>query len=135
MRQIGKNVETGTNKVTKRAALVIDQSLVLGTPVKTGRARSNWVVQLISPARSVIEPYAPGDNLGIGETQNAAAALAQGRAVIATRQLGQDIYISNNVDYIGDLNDGSSAQAAAGFVENAIDAGNDVIRSAKILRG
>lgn len=134
MRQIGRQVEVGSDALVKKVALAVDQVLVLGTPVNTGRARSNWIAQAGGPATSEIGPYSPGVGLGIGEGANAAAALNQGRSAIASRQPGQDIYISNNVDYIEDLNNGSSAQAPAGFVEQAVDTGRRVARRGRVLK-
>lgn len=127
-------MEENTNKMVRATALAIDQIVVTETPVDTGRARSNWIVALGSPARNTIEPYSKGENLGKGEQANRGAAIAQGSAVIGTRRLGQDIYISNNLPYIGKLNDGTSAQAPAGFIEKAIQAGVATIKRSKLFK-
>ena len=94
----------------------------MGTPVDTGRARSNWIVQVGSAPSGVIEAYAEGSRLGRDESSNAAAALAQGEAAIANYVggRGQAIHITNNVPYIGRLNEGYSAQAPEYFVETAV---------------
>lgn len=126
-------LEENTNKKVRAIALAIDQVLVTETPVDTGRARSNWIVQLGSPARSPIEPYAPGEGLGKGETANAQAAMNQGAAVIGQRRLGQDIYISNNLPYIKKLDEGSSAQAPAGYIDKGIQAGIRAGRKVKLV--
>jgi hypothetical protein len=129
-----EQVGDSAQRIVRKTALAIDQTVVLATPVDTGRARSNWMVSLGSPARSVIPPYAPGSKLGVGETANAQAALAQGKETI-DRRTDQDIYISNNVHYIGKLNQGSSAQAPEMFVERAIAAGVHAITGEKLLKG
>lgn len=109
----GKAVELNAEKLIRKIALAVDQTVVMETPVDTGRARLNWQVTLDSPAVGTLaEPSSPG----AGE----AAALAQGRAVAAAYKRGQAIYIVNNLDYIGRLNDGWSAQAPAGYVEAAV---------------
>jgi len=131
----GRQVEEGVNKLVRKCALIADRELVLETPVDTGRARSNWQVSLGSPLSSEREPYVPGEALGKGEGQNAAGALAQAQERIGARRSGQDIYIQNNVDYIGALNDGSSAQAPAGFVQAAIQRAVSAVRNGRVFDG
>jgi hypothetical protein len=100
------------------------KEVVTATPVDTGLARSNWIVSLGTPVAVVIRPYAQGSHLGVAETQNAAAAISAGSAVIDAAGVGTTTFIvQNNVPYIGELNAGSSKQAPALFVEKGIDAG------------
>lgn len=115
----------------------IHESVVRGTPVDTGAARSNWIISLDAPFSDFIEPYAYGSHLGIGEQSNASAAISQGQTVLAGVRSGSIIYIQNNTPYIGLLNDGSSRQAPALFVELGIHAGirTGIERFAKIARG
>jgi len=87
------------------SAFEADQQLVLATPVRTGRARSNWIASLNIPSDEVREPL------------EVSGALSQNMPTIATAKLGDIIYLSNNLPYIGSLNDGSSAQAPPGFVQ------------------
>ena len=129
----GRQVERGVSKVVQAAAITADRELVLNTPVDTGRARSNWIATLGVPTADIIEPYAPGQLLGRGEGPNAEGALAQARDAISRRKPGQSIYISNNVRYIGRLNDGSSAQAPAGFVQMAVKRAVEFIRSVRVF--
>ncbi len=119
MKAHGANVVKNGNAIKRKAALAVDATVVLATPVDTGRARSNWQVNLNSAADGSIEPYAPGKSGSTAGT-NAQAALDQGKQVIGTAQPTQAIHITNNLPYIGRLNDGSSAQAPAGFVQTAI---------------
>jgi len=114
------NIPKNVNKIIRLIALAIDQQLVISTPVDTGRARSNWIVSTVDFPRLVRAPFAPGSGLGKGETQNAKAALDHGKSVIRSSKEGDAIYISNNVDYILDLNNGTSAQAPKFFIEAAI---------------
>jgi hypothetical protein len=115
------------------AALVVDQSVVLGTPVDTGRARSNWRVSVGAPVADVIEPYAPGKHLGRGEGANAQAAIQQGQAVIGSARSGKPIYITNNVHYIGKLEEGHSPQNKE-FVKRAVAAGQRMLKKFTLLR-
>ncbi len=123
MKMRANNVPREVNRVKRKAALAIDQAVVLGTPVDTGTARSNWVVTLDGPSDRTQEAYSKLVGGDIGETANAKAAMDQGKEVIARSKPEQDIHITNNLPYIVPLNEGSSAQAPAAFVEEAVDAG------------
>ena len=118
---VGKNV----NKTVHQVALLAVREVVLGTPVDTGKARSNWLVKLGSPDRRVIEPLAPG-------AASSQSALDHAQSVIAVR-INEDIYISNNVDYIGKLNDGTSAQAPPGYVQSAVLRAARIVERAKVV--
>jgi hypothetical protein len=135
------NLPREVGKVVRLAALAIDQTIVMATPVDTGRARSNWLVSLSTPREDMIEAYAPIPKMvstpgsRLRERANAQAALNQGQAQIAARQPGEAIFISNNLPYIQRLNDGYSAQAPAAFVAASIDAAVAAVAGAKIDTG
>lgn len=125
IRRQGSQIENSATGLTKAVAKRALRSLVKNTPADKGVARSNWRVGIGAPTRVVISAYSPGRKLGIGETSNANAAIGAGIARINTvkgtnRGLATSIYISNAVPYIGDLNNGSSTQVGAGFVERAL---------------
>lgn len=133
MRRLGRRVEKNSPKVARFVALAVDQAVVTATPVDTGRARSNWFASVGAPRSGVSEAYVPGSGGSTGAA-NTAEAITQ--ATAATRGLtreGQSIYITNNLPYIGRLNQGSSAQAPAGFVEQGVKAGVNKLREIKIL--
>jgi hypothetical protein len=135
IKQVAKAVPITSNNTIKQLALTIDQAVVLSTPVDTGRARSNWRVGIDNKPDGQIPPYAPGDHLGRGEANNAAAAIAQAKGEILRRQPEQTIYISNNVDYIGVLNspDTRSVQAPPFFVQRAIKAALAELKLKKLI--
>ena len=89
-----------------------------GTPVDTGWARANWVAQIGSPYRAELG----GGEVETSEIQAAAALSGATLAGIAAAYKTSQgaVFISNNVPYIVELDMGSSAQAAAGFIERAI---------------
>lgn len=80
-----------------------------------GFARSNWYVTAASA-------YEGEPEQEIDPSEDGAVTLATGMAAI---KIGADnlqaIWITNNVDYIEDLNAGHSTQAPAGFFEAAIE--------------
>lgn len=135
MKRRAANVVFGANKIKRKTALAVDQALVLSTPVDTGTARSNWLVSLDAPREEPIPAYTPLENGDQSETANAKAAMAQGSGVIAQAKPNQAIYLTNNVEYIRPLNEGHSAQAPAGFVEEAVDAGHRAAKSTRLDTG
>ena len=132
MKELAKAVEKNSADATRRAALAVDATVVLATPVDTGRARSNWQVEIGEAATGVIEPYVPGKESSTAG-QNARAAIEQGKSKVAQYKGGTAIHITNNLPYIGRLNNGWSAQAPSGFVEKAIIVGMMAARKAHLL--
>lgn len=134
----GEQVAVNADRLVRAVALVADQIVVMGTPVDTGRAKSNWIVSLGSATTGEIGPYAPGEG-GNTAQSNEAAALAQAERVIGQYDgdMGVGIHITNNVPYIEELNQGSSPQAPPNFVEDGIASAVSIIRSraAKIIGG
>lgn len=133
VQRMGTGFPRAANAHFRRCFLAVDQAVVISTPVDTGFARSNWRASVGGPASSTISPYSPGNRLGRGEGANAAGAMSQAKAVAAARQPGQTMYLTNNVNYIGKLNAGSSAQAGPNFVERGIVAGLASVRAGNIV--
>lgn len=126
IRKIGQGVEVRVHTTVARTAGVCLSTVIPATPVDTGRARGNWQVSVDSPITSPIERL---DRTG-------QAAIKDGIQRANTyRGNGQVIYITNNVPYIGALNDGSSSQAPANFVELAVIAALRFVRGARIVGG
>lgn len=120
-------------KMVRRVALTVDSVMVMETPVDTGRAKSNWIVGLNHAPAGNIMPYVPGDR-GSTSAENQMAALSQAEAVITGYESGRDweIYISNHLPYIGDLNDGTSYQAPADFIQTGIATAVAAARRARL---
>jgi hypothetical protein len=129
MRRHAERIEENANMLVRRAAIAVDATVVLATPVDTGRARANWQASLGGPETGVREAYIRGSKGSTGAA-NAHAAQEQARAVIAARRPGQTVHITNNLPYIGALNDGHSALAPAGFVETAVLRGLAAVKGA-----
>lgn len=119
MRSYAGTVDSARSRVLREVGLRIDQTVVLATPVDTGRARSNWIVQIGSPSLGVREPFVPGAKGSTGP-QNVQAALADAAGKIASVGPGDTIYLVNNLPYIGPLSRGSSPQADAGWIVVAV---------------
>lgn len=94
----------------------------MATPVKTGQHRANWHVSL------------GNDTSSPTEDTNWQAALSRNAATIRSHSGGQDIYISNNGPAISALNNGSSAQAPAGFIEKGLQTAANHVRKIRLVR-
>ena len=114
---IVKELEGFVGELAKKLNLNITAGLQKDTPVDTGWARINWVPSLITPFSRTAGSRAAAELGSLDPSPQ-----AQGIAQIAQYKFGVgDIFITNNVDYIGKLNMGTSAQAPAYFVETRIE--------------
>ncbi len=102
-------------QVVQKVALDVVANLVRapnegGTPVDTGWARSNWIINIGGPL--------PGP---VGSKVSVPPVNPAGSGILGYRLLQGAVWISTMVPYIGLLNEGSSRQAPAGFVQRAIE--------------
>jgi hypothetical protein len=119
-------------EIKKQVASAVLTRVVLDTPVDTSRAKSNWQVNLGSAAVGTIPAHEPG-HAGSTAAASEQETIRQGQSVIAGAKAGVDIHITNNLPYIGLLNDGWSTQAPAGFVQSAAIDASHVVQNAKII--
>lgn len=83
-----------------------------GTPVDTGWARSNWQIQSGSPPTGTV-----GSKGNVSDDK----ALSDREEIKKYKFSDGDVYIQNNVPYIGRLNQGGySMQSPAFFVDTAV---------------
>lgn len=134
-RVLGSSVPENAAIMVRKVALAIDQALVLGTPVLTGRARANWQVNIGAPAAGEVTGFpaaTAGDSVGL---PGASGTFAIQAAIAATAEFkGGSIFIVNNLPYIVPLNEGHSQQAPAGFVQTAILAGLNAVRGVTVTK-
>lgn len=121
MRELGERIHRNFSTLVKQTTDTIQEYVITGTPVKTGRARNGWIVSPKQPDNSPPDMVGPFDPSG-------STRIDSNRAVIAAEPLGTHYFFTNNVPYIGELNDGSSQQAPAGFVQKA-----EAIARAKVM--
>lgn len=110
-----------SNEGMKEVALAAIDALITDTPKKTGQAAANW-----QAAIGVLPDFKPGYT-------DIPGARAAARAVIGARKPGDRINISNATPYIGLLNQGSSRQAPAMFVEKALARARQQVKRIKLL--
>lgn len=112
-------VDKAASDAAVTVALTIVGDLAFKTPVDTSKALSNWIVTLDSPSNATIKPHFGGKK-GSSYRSSAAETIALAKKVLASKKPGQSIFITNSLPYIKRLNEGSSEQAPAGFVERAV---------------
>ena len=135
MNILGDLVVHNAQKTVKQAALAASEEAVLRTPVKTGNARINWRVSIGTPSTTLIDaPNTP--DISVNRETASARALIKAANTIAKWKLGSGvIVIANPVDYILDLDRGSSRQAMEGMSIFAVAAAKNELRKGRLLRG
>ena len=103
-------VEEFVNKEARAVALNFQSLVIRITPMDTGRAAGNWFIDINRPSRKM------------EESRRAQQAMSENELIInkATNIDWPTLYISNNLPYIGRLNDGYSTKAPAKFVETSL---------------
>ena len=110
--KLARELEDQLSDVAKGLTLSVTANLVETTPVDTGFARANWVPNIGQPAAGPV---------GSPSRVDSSAQTSGLTTVASTYDITQGpVYVTNNVRYIERLNDGSSQQAPAGFVQLAI---------------
>lgn len=129
-------VTKNSDALTREVALAVVKELVPATPVKTGRARSNWRTLLYKPNSILYWP--PNDIPGEGKPESPEAgaqrSLDEAQETVGVYTGGRrSIWIINNVPYLPALNAGASPQALPGFVEAAVIRAREKVRKAQPL--
>lgn len=98
-------MEQSINKIVELAGREIAKEVIALTPVDTSLAISNWTGSLGSPATGTRVAVSPGE---FGSTASASGAATQASVwnAITGRKTGQDVWLSNNLPYVNDLNIG-----------------------------
>ncbi len=130
----GDAVERNSRLALQFAAQAVHRTLILRTPVggpptspndpHPGLARSNW--------RIFRGEVAAG--LGIVPAVQLGVAIANGTRAIGALTVDDIVTITNSVPYIDKLNAGSSSQAPANFVDEAIFAGARATKNIALLK-
>lgn len=124
MARTADTINRNATIILRRTALAADQAVVIGTPVDTGRARSNWLTNIGSAREDTVETLGPSA---------LAASIAAAASVIGRAKQGDAIHITNNLPYIQPLNEGHSQQASAGYIQRAIQAAANAVQQLSIL--
>jgi hypothetical protein len=131
-RILASQVGTNANSLVRQLHLALLTAIVPATPVDTGRARSNWLTGLNTARREQVGYPVAG--AGDAIDPSGTSSLVEGQQVGAAFRAPDVLYLSNNLPYIGALNEGWSRQAPAGYVQQAIETSILSIRGLRLLR-
>lgn len=104
---------TPLGSVTKFYSLYLLRSKVKGYKIQAGLARGNWRVTFRNGVTGVVQNY---------YTNGGEAGADAFERMVENYTLGKKVYIVNNVDYIDNLNQGSSKKAPAGYIDAIVNA-------------
>ncbi len=102
-------VERAVNRIVVLAGRAIAKEVIATTPVDTSQALSNWIGSLGGPASGTRPAVSSATTPGATADTSGAATQSTVWAAISNRRTGQDLWISNNLPYINDLNVGNIA--------------------------
>ena len=124
-RRVGAEMRQFIGEKITDFTLHLTDELAVATPVDTGFARASWRPTSGSPGPET--PENPGRSGGDPQAAAATQAAKQqaARAAFGAVPRINDKFITNNADYINELNAGKSPQAPAGFVQGVIDDNTD----------
>jgi len=109
---IGAELKRVTERQVIALVLDITADLIIQTPVDTGWAKSNWVPSVVAPE---VELFGSRDSVDQSAQQR-----GQAEVLSYILEMGP-VWITNNVPYIGLLNEGWSPKAQPGFVDMAVE--------------
>lgn len=116
LRKFAEKTELKINDVVRKIGLEVYSSVVMRSPVDTGRFRGNWNLSLAGFDPSVSELT----------DKEGAASIARASISIADYK-GGSIYISNNLPYAKRLEDGWSKQAPVGMLRITVVEFQDMV--------
>lgn len=111
--KIADRLTDGVELLMEDLITFIGIAVVITTPVDTGFARANWRPSLNIAAPTPVSFLDP----------TGSATIARIETVAKRWRIGDTAFLTNRAPYIGKLNQGSSPQAPAGFVEAAVTEG------------
>lgn len=106
---IAKSIKQDADLIQRKIALEIFSLLLSETPIDTGRARAGWSVDT---GHGSYVPPKDESGYGFDRSMVASPSMIPKNAPL--------ICIYNNVEYIIELNEGTSTQAPREFVETAV---------------
>ena len=122
---VKKLIHEDVADVLREAALMVFAGVVNGSPVDTGRFRASWTVGIGTKSDFIAEDTYRGTRGPDGEAarNSQQEAMERGERILSEQNVtGEDlIVISNNLPYASELANGSSEQAANGWIDLVID--------------
>lgn len=100
-----RHTDGNIDKATRMAVVLVAQGTVMGSPVDTGRFRSNWQFGMVVPQGTLDSVDSSG-----------AATIARMAGQVTSLKAGGEVWVVNNLPYGGKLEYGYSQQAPYGMV-------------------
>lgn len=117
--KIAKKLNLSIESTVRATALELFGSIIVGTPVLTGRAKGNWQTSINEPITSIVDRT--GETESIAELEDVAGGSIAGKI----------LWLSNNLPYIRRLEfDGHSSQAPAGMVRTNVSRIESIVSNA-----
>lgn len=116
--------EGDMDKAVRDLSLQALRSVVLKTPVDTGRLRGGWLVSIGQPSGEVsIDTFgeAGAQKPSAASGPAAAAAITRGSLKVASIKAGTAVIIENNVEYGVFVNDGSPTIRPHRMLERTVE--------------
>ena len=106
IKRFSKTTGIALDKAVRTIAFDAFAIVTRKTPVDTGRAKGNWNISVGTPDKSINEA---ATSTGKGKPARNTMNVKKGDGM-------KPIFITNSLDYIHDLEDGTSTQAPRGMV-------------------
>lgn len=108
-----------TQQVAQKVAIGLSTSVIMKSPVDTGRFRGNW-----------FSGYSQPDNVSDRVDVSGGATIADATATALRMNIGDTFFLVNNLPYAQRLEYGYSKQAPSGMVRLTITEFQDFVHSA-----
>ena len=112
LKRFGEVTREQARTIFQKITLELDSAVVLATPVDSGRARGNWFPSVGAPSSAV--------NMN-AKDKSGAAAIAAINSTVMGADIGDVIWLTNNLPYILPLENGWSKQAPQGMVDENLN--------------
>lgn len=104
LKQFEKRALESADKDRRAIILKLFTAVIRDTPVDTGRARNNWLTSVANPAAGTPNSPAKGGGDALGAINNNLG------------KLNDAVFLTNNVEYIGHLEYGTTKMAPFAMV-------------------
>lgn len=106
----GERASARIQNVRRGVVMKLFSAVILDTPVDTGRARGNWQVSEGSPVKTATDT----------EDKSGRGPIAAVEAAAQKSDGDTPLFLSNNLPYIAELENGSSTQQPEGMVRKNV---------------
>lgn len=116
-----RNIEDQVEGLVRAIALELFGSVILDSPVKTGRLRGNWRISMGSPKGDTVKILDPTGEITLRKVEDVVFGADITRSDV-------QFFLTNNLPYVGFIEfDGISKQAPEGMIRrNAIRVGQNL---------